>query len=105
MEEEFVEAFNALLGIRGRYSELVGMMVAEAVLVAERRLWDENVRKVRDVLASGEVRLTESGERKWRGLLEEYVGMPSVEEVLRGWNRLMEDGRRELEELLKGMVP
>lgn len=74
--------FGWLQNAKGKFQRLVGMNAPDFVLRNEREMWDRKVANVRDALSTGKVTLDSEGWDVWRGILAEYMSMPSLEEAL-----------------------
>lgn len=85
-----------LIRAKGRFQRLLDIKAPEVILVNERTCWDRLVADVRNILADGRITLNEVGNREWKGILEEYLGLPDMNVILPKIRKEYEEGRKRL---------
>lgn len=90
-----------LSNARGRFQRLLDMKAPEVIIVNERTCWDDKVECVLSILKEGTIVLNPEGKTLWESILEEYLRLPLLSDILPRIRVEYEKGRRELLEKLR----
>lgn len=81
LKETLLYDMRWLYHARGRLYRLLWENAPLCMLTEERTCWDDMISDVQEILADGKVRLSRLGKTCWEMALEEYRGLPSLEEI------------------------
>lgn len=81
LKETLLYDMRWLYHAHGRLYRLLWENAPLCMLTEERTCWDDMISDVQEILAEGKVRLSRLGKTCWEMVLEEYRGLPSLEEI------------------------